>query len=386
MKKVIIIGAGPAGLFLALLLKQNQPDLHVAIYEQNPADATFGFGVVMADTGLNQLRAAAPDVCADLAAAMRFNDRQVIVVNETPITIQRPGSGGAIPRITLLQILSDHARNRGIELHYEQRIDDVTNLDADLIVGADGVNSHLRGQSPSDFDVQRYTLSNHFAWYGVAKAFAHPSLVFRKSGVGYFVAHYYPYADDMSTFVAECDHQTWRDLGMEAMDANDRVALFEDVFAPELDGARLISNNSHWRQFPVIRAHRWHAGNRVLIGDALNSAHFSIGSGTRIAMEDAIALAQALADIPHDVGQALARFERVRRPQKQKLIAASEASFKWYENLRTWMDACEPQEFVYRFMTRTGRVNLQRLREQYPTLAQGFESAGLIPALHEKAP
>ena len=383
MKKIIIIGAGPSGLFLALLLKSHDANLHIEIYEQNPANATFGFGVVMADTGLNQLRAAAPDVCADLASAMCFKDRQVIVVNETPITIQRPSSGGAIPRIQLLQILSRHAQRLGIKVHYEHRIESLDQLEADLIVGADGINSRLREHAPEDFEVQRYTLSNHFAWYGVAKAFEHPSLVFRKHSNGYFVAHYYPYMDDMSTFVAECDHQTWIDLGMEAMDADDRCALFETVFAPELNGARLISNNSTWRQFPVIRAHRWYSGNRVLIGDALNSAHFSIGSGTRIAMEDAIALAQALAEIPHDVPQALARFDHIRRPQKQKLITASEASFKWYENIRTWIDSYEPQEFVYRFMTRTGRVNLQRLREQYPALVQGFESAGLIPSIQE---
>lgn len=383
MKKIVIIGGGPSGLLLAILIKKTQPNIQVTVYEQNPADATFGFGVVMADTGLSQLRQTAPDICEDLAAAMRFNDRQIIVTQDTPVTVQRPSQGGAIPRITLLNILSRHARELDINLHYGQRLSDLTGLDVDLIVGADGVNSWLRDSAPEDFDVERYTLSNHFAWYGVAKAFEHPSLVFRKYGKGYFVAHYYPYADAMSTFVAECDHETWQHLDMERMDAQERTALFEQVFSPELDGHKLVSNHSSWRQFPVIRARKWYAGNHVLIGDALNSAHFSIGSGTRIAMEDAIALSNALNSHPTDVSQALANFERHRRPQKQKLITASEASFKWYEDIRLWMDRYSPQEFVYRFMTRTGRVNLQRLREQYPALIRDFELAGLISGSNE---
>ncbi|WP_454694649.1 FAD-dependent monooxygenase [Achromobacter aegrifaciens] len=378
--KAAIIGGGPAGLFLAILLKQRQPAAAITVYEQNPADATFGFGVVMADKGLDRLRDAEPRVFDALTGAMRFSDRQVIVSNETPITVQRPGSGGAIPRIELLRILGDHARRLGVDLRYQQRIEDFQALDADVVVGADGINSRVRDSDESAFDVQRHSLTNHFAWYGVAKAFPHPSLVFRKHGGGYFVAHYYPYSASMSTFVAECDHRTWQDLGMEAMGAEARQRLFEQVYAPELDGHALVSNHSSWRQFPVIRARNWHAGNRVLIGDALSSAHFSIGSGTRIAMEDAIALADALNASPDDIPLALAGYCRTRQPQKQKLIGASEASFNWYERMRDWMDQYGPQEFLFHFMTRTGRVDIGRLREQYPALVRQFEAAGLIPA------
>ncbi|MDF8360616.1 FAD-dependent monooxygenase [Achromobacter anxifer] len=378
--KAAIIGGGPSGLFLAILLKRHQPDAAVTVYEQNPAGATFGFGVVMADKGLNRLRDAEPAVFDALAGAMRFSDRQVIVSNETPITVQRPGSGGAIPRIELLRILGDHARRLGVDLRYEQRIEDFQALDADVVVGADGINSRVRDSAEAEFDVQRHSLTNHFAWYGVEKAFPYPSLVFRKRGAGYFVAHYYPYSATMSTFVAECDHRSWQDLGMEAMSAGERQRLFEEVFAPELDGHALVSNHSSWRQFPVIRARNWFAGKRVLIGDALSSAHFSIGSGTRIAMEDAIALADALNASPGDIPRALDHYYRKRQPQKQKLIGASEASFNWYERMRDWMDAYGPQEFVFRFMTRTGRVDIGRLREQYPALVREFEAAGLIPA------
>ena len=380
--KIKIIGGGPSGLFLAILLKKRQPDIQVDVFEQNPADATFGFGVVLADTGLSKLRAAAPDVCDDLVKAMRFNDRHTIVSHDTPITMRRPGvGGGAIPRISLLEILQKHAEAAGIHVVYEQRLTDFDNLDADLVVGADGVNSQVRESDPEGFRTERHNLKNHFSWYGVEKAFINPALVFRIHEGGYFVAHYYPYSDTMSTFVAECDHQTWVDFGMEDMDALQRQNLFEKVFAPELGGYGLISNNSQWRQFPVIRATHWYTGNRVLIGDALNSAHFSIGSGTRIAMEDAIALAQAIGDHPGDVPAALAQYVARRQPQKQKLIGASEASFNWYENMREWMSTTTPQEFVFRFMTRTGRVDITRLREQYPDLVEGFEKAGLIPSI-----
>lgn len=378
--KAAIIGGGPSGLFLSILLKRSQPDANIAVYEQNPADATFGFGVVMADTGLAQLRNADPQVFDALAAAMRFSDQQIIVSRETPVTIKRPGSGGAISRIKLLRILGERARDLGVDIRYEHRIENFAELDADVVVGADGVNSRVRDSEGDAFDVQRASLSNHFAWYGVAKAFPSPSLVFRKHDEGYFVAHYYPYSESMSTFVAECDHLTWQTLGMETMSADERQAIFERVFASELDGHRLVSNHSAWRQFPVIRARNWYVGNRVLIGDALSSAHFSIGSGTRIAMEDAIALAKALNASPDDIPCALGRYVDERQPQKQKLIGASEASFNWYENIRDWMDAYEPQKFVLRFMTRTGRVDLGRLREQYPALVMGFEAAGLVPA------
>lgn len=378
--KAAIIGGGPSGLFLSILLKRAQPDASIAVYEQNSADATFGFGVVMADTGLAQLRHADPQVFDALAAAMRFSDQQIIVSREAPITIKRPGSGGAISRIKLLRILGERARDLGVDIRYEQRIENFAQLDADVVVGADGINSRVRDSEADAFDVQRASLSNHFAWYGVAKAFPSPSLVFRKQGEGYFVAHYYPYSESMSTFVAECDHLTWQALGMETMSADERQAVFERVFAPELGGHNLVSNHSTWRQFPVIRARNWHVGNRVLIGDALSSAHFSIGSGTRIAMEDAIALAKALNASPDDIPFALGRYVDERQPQKQKLIGASEASFNWYENIRSWMDAYEPQEFVLRFMTRTGRVDIGRLREQYPALVMGFEAAGLVPA------
>lgn len=376
--KVTIVGGGPSGLFLSILLKQRLPHARIDVHEQNPAGATFGFGVVLADTGLASLRAAAPEVIEDLMGAMRFNDRQTIVMRERPIVVRRPGAGGgAIPRIDLLRILQDHARRLDVDMRHEHRLADVRALDADLVVGADGVNSTLRAADEAAFGTTHGRLTNHFAWYGVDKAFETPALVFREWRGGCFVAHYYPYSAAMSTFVAECDDRTWVEFGMEAMDARARQTLFEEVFAPELGGHGLVSNHSSWRQFPVVRNRAWHAGNRVLLGDALASAHFSIGSGTRIAMEDAVALAEALRQRQEDVGGALESYVASRKPAKQRLIRASEASYNWYERVREWMRIESPHEFVYRFMTRTGRVDRDRLKLQYPDLVREMEEAGV---------
>jgi 2-polyprenyl-6-methoxyphenol hydroxylase-like FAD-dependent oxidoreductase len=313
-----------------------------------------------------------------LASVMRFNDQHSIVCHEHPIVMKKPGAGGgAIPRISLLSVLQQRAQELGVRVTYNKRIASFDAIDADLIVGADGIGSQLRTANEAGFGTTRRMLTNHFAWFGVEKPFPSPALVFRKHEGGYFIAHYYPYSDSMSTFVAECDHQTWVDFGMEEMSAEARQALFETVFAPELGGYGLVSNNSIWRQFPVILNENWHVGKQVLIGDALTSAHFSIGSGTRIAMEDAMALADAIVANPEDVPTALRQYETVRKPEKAKLISASEASYNWYERIREWMDLPTAHEFVFRFMTRTGRIDAERLRAQFPALMAELAAGGV---------
>jgi len=396
--KIAIVGAGPSGLYLAILLKRRCPHWPVGVVEQNAPDATFGFGVVLADAGLNRLQAADAATHAALVEKMTFTTAQVISTRGTPITVKRPGAGGgAIARIDLLHVLQDAATRAGVDIRFGTRIqhpDDLQALglaDADVIVGADGVNSVLRGAGELAFGTTREFLSNHFAWFGVGKAFPTAALVFRQYEGGAFVAHYYPYTASHSTFVAECDHATWQRFGMEQMPNEQRQALFETVFTPELDGHLLVSNNSNWRQFPVIRNKHWHHGRQVLIGDAETSAHFSIGSGTRIAMEDAIALADALVRDGDNASvgaiDRLRLFARTRGPEKSKLISASEKSYRWYENIAEWMERYTPYEFVHAFMTRTGRVSDQRLAAAYPDLMRQIidarrAQAQAAPAAH----
>jgi 2-polyprenyl-6-methoxyphenol hydroxylase-like FAD-dependent oxidoreductase len=382
--KVAIIGGGPSGLYLGILLKRRAPDWTVEVIEQNEANATFGFGVVLADTGLQQLRAVDEASCEAMVAAMHWNSSQEIVQAETPIRVGKEAKGGAIARLDLLSILQAQAGAAGVRMHFGGRIGNVGDLarhgldDADVVVGADGVNSTLRAEFQDAFGMTRRVLTNHFAWYGTRRVFERPALVFRKWQGGHFVAHYYPYTDSMSTFVAECDDGTWQRCGLDAMDDGARQALFETIFAKELAGEPLLSNNSIWRQFPVIRNAHWHCHDRyVLIGDALASAHFSIGSGTRIAMTDSIALTEALLAHPEDVGAALRAYQQAHAPQKAKLIDASERSFDWYERIAEWMDCYSPEEFVYRFMTRTGRIDDERLRRAFPELMERLAAAGV---------
>ncbi|MGH7186885.1 MAG: FAD-dependent monooxygenase, partial [Pseudomonadota bacterium] len=283
-----------------MLIKKRRPDWEVSVIEQNAASSTFGFGVVLADSGLNRLQAADPGTHERLVGKMTFTGCQTITQKEPPISIKHPSSGGAIARIDLLTILQSAAAAAGVDVRYGVRVDHPDELgrygldDADVVIGADGVNSVVRTADETGFGTTRSNLTNRFSWFGTSKVFTSSALVFRQYRGGAFVAHYYPYCANGSTFVAECDNATWLEFGMDGMSADQRQALFEEVFAAELDGHRLISNNSAWRQFPVIRNRNWSTGKHVLIGDAQTSAHFSIGSGTRIAMEDAIALADAL--------------------------------------------------------------------------------------------
>ena len=277
------------------------------------------------------------------------------------------GNGfSAIARLRLNQLLQEFCLEVGVRIDWGRTLTSLEQLDApDLVVGADGVNSLVRRALESEFAPQVRWLTNKFAWYGTAQRFDCLTLTFRANTDGAFVAHHYRYSAQMSTFIIECDAATWRRAGLDRMSDAESRAYCERVFAPDLGGHSLVSNKSIWRQFPLLTNRRWSVGNALLIGDALRTVHFSIGSGTRLAFEDAIALDRAFGEAGADVPAALAAFERERRPVVEKLLAAANASSFWYEDFPAKM-AFAPWQLAYDYMTRSGRMSDERLRELAP--------------------
>jgi 2-polyprenyl-6-methoxyphenol hydroxylase-like FAD-dependent oxidoreductase len=374
--RAVIIGAGPAGLYFGYLLKRARPDAAIAVYEQNPPDATFGFGLAFSARALEFLRSDDAETWAAVEPALERWSDSVLYLNGTEIRIDGMGYAG-IGRLRLLQILQQQARRVGVEPIYESLI---TSLDqfgeADLIVGADGVNSLVRGSAAFGTTIEEFT--NRFAWYGTPKRFDALTHTFIRTPAGCFNAHHHPHARDMSTFVVEMDEKTFRFCGFDRMEEDESRAACEAVFAHTLGGARLISNKSIWRRFPRVSNERWFCGNRVLLGDALHTAHFSIGSGTRLAMEDAIALVRALEANGFAVAASLAAYEQVRRPIVEKLVTAANTSAEWYEHFAEHMQL-PPLEFAMSYITRSGRVDAERLRRTSPAFMAAYEALKRVP-------
>ena len=371
--RIGILGAGPAGLFFAFLMKRREGAHDVRVVERNPRGATFGFGVVFSNRALAFLREGDAETFAVLSAAMESWPDQQIVHRDEAVRIDGNGFS-SIGRLRLLQLLHGLCEEVGVRIEFDRDIGSLEIFDdCDLIVGADGINSLVRRLHADAFRPRIAHLTNKYVWYGTAQRFEYLTLTFRASEHGAFVAHHYRYAPRMSTFIVECDAATWQRAGLaHASDAESR-AYCERLFAPDLGGRRLISNNSVWRNFPVVTNRNWHHGNVVLLGDALHSVHFSIGSGTRLAMEDAIALSGAFEEAGDDVPAALRRFEETRRPTVEKILAAAARSSVWYEAFGEKMDL-EPYKLAYDYMTRSGRMSHPRLRETAPQFTAAYEA------------
>lgn len=370
--KVLIVGAGPAGSYLAYLLKRRVPHIELRIVERNPPDSTFGFGVVFSDRALEFLRE--DDEATYELIAPRMQRWRDLAIHHRDERVVIDGIGfAAIGRLELLRLLHRRLHAVNVEPEYRCTIDDARELDGyDLVVGADGVNSFVRAGREREFGTSVQQLRNRFAWYGTTRRFETLSQSFVSNEAGTFNAHHYRYAAEMGTFIVECDPQTWQRAGFADMDEARTKAYCERVFAETLDGHPLVVNRSVWRQFPKLWNEHWHAGNRVLIGDALRTAHFSIGSGTRLAFEDAIALDRSLAAHADSIPDALAAFEAQRKPIVRKLVAAANASADWYERFGEHM-RLEPWDLAWHYIQRSGRVDLERLRNISPLFVQGYE-------------
>jgi 2-polyprenyl-6-methoxyphenol hydroxylase-like FAD-dependent oxidoreductase len=371
--RIAVMGGGPAGLYFATLWKTRHPKDQVQVFEQNSADATFGFGVVFSERALEFLRDDDPATCDLISSHMEtWRDMTLVHRGET-VTIDGVGFS-SIGRLHLLQLLQQRARSAGAVLQFDRQIRSLEELgDMDLIVAADGLNSLVRRTFEGDYGSSLSYLESKFVWYGTTKTFPTLTQTFLESEFGAFNAHHYRYSTTMSTFIIECDRSTWLRAGFPEKNESETKALCEALFAGTLDGHGLISNKSNWRNFPQLWNDRWSFRNMVLVGDALHTAHYSIGSGTRLALEDVIALVKALEQHPNDLESGLQSYEAERKPLVKKIVTAAKTSADWYADFEEHMKL-PPIEFGYSYITRSGRVDDDRLRRSAPKFMTSYDA------------
>jgi anthraniloyl-CoA monooxygenase len=353
--RIGVLGGGPGGLYFALLAKRADPAHEVTVVERNAPDATFGWGVVFSEETLGALRDADHPSFVEIGDAFaRWSAIDVVYGGRT--VRSRGHVFSAIARKRLLEILQRRCREVGVELAFHT---EVPGLDAfagsDLVVAADGVNSTARrllaGQLRPTLDVHR----SRYVWFGTDLVLDAFTFVFRATEHGMFQVHAYPFDAHTSTFIVECTEATWRRAGLEAAGEEESIAFCQELFAPELAGHKLLSNRSLWTSFVTVRCASWHHDEVVLLGDAAHTAHFTIGSGTKLAMEDAVALAGALQRHPGDRLAALTDYELERQPVVERFQEAARASATWFEDVRRY-DGFDPVQFAFNLLTRSGRI------------------------------
>jgi 2-polyprenyl-6-methoxyphenol hydroxylase-like FAD-dependent oxidoreductase len=377
--KIAVLGGGPGGLYFSYLWKRRHPQSKIDLFELGPADATWGFGVVFSDEALEFLRADDPETVEAVSPQMERWTGIDLNMKGEQVLIDGVGFS-AIGRLKLLRILQARAQAAGVTCHFETQIHSLDQLaDYDVIVAADGLNSLVRRSFEGDFGTSVSYLSNKFAWYGTAKVFDRLTQTFVETSLGSFNAHHYRYAPDMSTFLVECDRATWERYGFAEKTIEESKAICERVFADVLDGHALASNKSVWRKFPWLWNEHWSFKNMVLIGDALHTAHFSIGSGTRLALEDAMALTKAMEASPGNLGAAFGCYEAARKPIVEKLVSAARNSADWYEHFSEHMKL-NPADFGLSYIMRSGRIDLARLKSMSPAFMARYEHAGPFAA------
>lgn len=370
--RVRVLGGGPAGLYAALLLKKAHPDWDIAVVERNPPDATYGWGVVFSDRTLARLREA--DAPSFTSIVESFVLWEAIDIHIHGRLVRCDGHAFAgIGRRRLLSILQTRCRELGVDLVFQvdaAGAHDPHLRDADLLIAADGVNSRVRAQFADAFQPRVVEGRSRYIWFGAERTYDAFTFLFRMTEYGLFQVHAYPYDATMSTFIVECTGETWQRAGLDQADESQSLAFCQELFADHLGGRRLRSNHSRWLAFPTLTTRAWSHERIVLLGDAAHTAHFSIGSGTKLALEDAIALAQALE--VDEAPRALHRYELARRPQVEATQRAAEESRIYFEEV-TRYHRFAPLQFATHLLTRSGRITWDNLRQRDPHFVADVE-------------
>lgn len=371
-KNIAVVGGGPGGLFFAILMKARRPDWDITVFERNQATDAFGFGVVFSDAtlrGIDEADTILSDGLAEYGA--RWDRIDVRLKGETH---SFSGNGmSAIHRKTLLRLLQDRAASEGVNLRFGEFIPTPEALvdNYDLILAADGMNSEFRkyvGEDKLGHTVEQATAK--FIWFGTDHMYEGLTFLHQKNEHGNFAVHAYPISEDVSTFIIEANEEAWLAAGLDEFDVTSPPGLsdekskayMEELFKEELDGGVLLTNNSRWGNFRGRKTKSWHSGNIVFLGDAVHTAHFSVGSGTKMAMEDAIALAAALDNNPDDLEVALLEYEKVAQPQVARVQDSARPSLRWWEHFGTYFNAFEPWQFTFHFFSRS--IPLSKIRKR----------------------
>lgn len=361
MKKITVIGGGPGGLYFSILTKKAMPNCQIDVYERNKADDSFGFGVVFSDETLAEFLSRDLKSYELIRSNFAYWDDIIIARDGQKVSIAGNGFCGC-SRKTLLQLLQQRCLEEGVNLHFEQNIDDFNQFkDSDIILACDGIGSTIRTKYETEFGTKIVLKKNRFVWLGSTKPLDAFTYFFRTTPHGLIVAHTYQYEPGMSTWIFECSDETWQKHGFEVTNEETTIAKISEIFKEELDGHPLISNKSHWRQFPHVTNEKWHHNNIVLLGDAKATAHYSIGSGTKLAMDSAIGLSDAIIANPTNVQAAFEQYDKTRRNTVEMIQYAALVSLDWFEN----MDRNNQHpfyQFAFGCMTRSKKVTYENLR------------------------
>lgn len=377
--RIVCLGGGPAGLYFSILMKKADPSCHVKVVERNRPDDTFGWGVVFSDKTMDGFREADPQVVEEIERAFRHWDDIDVHYKGTLTRSSGHGFCG-ISRMKLLQILQARATELGVELAFEENVDDPDTYakEYDLVVGSDGVHSVTRQKHEAHYNPRIDVRKCRFIWLGTKKKLDAFTFAFEETEHGWFNLHAYRFDDDWSTFIVETPEETWKKAGLDAMEASESVAYCEKLFGKLLDGERLVSNAKHlrgsavWLKFNRVLCERWFKDNVVLIGDAAHTAHFAIGSGTKLAMEDAIALSRVLTRESGTIPERLARYQAEREVEALKLQSAARNRMTWFEDIERYT-GLEPEQFVFSLLTGSQRIGHENLKVRDPAYVQGVD-------------